>query len=124
MQMLKGLFLMMQTWRRSPDGLHYLDEQNKRLSGTKHSGKGGPAACIMKRLLALTKRRTQLSQHRPVLQAFQQLVSVLQQWLVDCLPAGMYSYELKALVHQVCCLSVQPAVCSSWAVKKLLSIKH
>ena len=110
LQMLKGLLHMMQTWRRSPDGLHYLDEQNKRLSGAKRSGKGGPAACIMKRLLALTNRRTQLSQHHQVLQAFQQLVNALQQRLVGCLPAGMYSFELKALVHQVWCLSFQPGV--------------
>lgn len=121
LQMLKGLLHMMNAWRHSIDGLYYLDEHNKRLSGTKRSGKGGPAACIMKRILALTRRRVQLSQHAPVLKAFQELIRLLQQRYPDCFPAGIYSYELQALVHQVQLLSVvsidsgcKPFVTSGW----------
>ena len=101
LQMLEGLLRVMQRWHRSTDGLHFLDEHNKYLPGTKRSGKGGPAACIMKRLLALTRRRVQLGQHAAVLQTFQGLVRALQQRFPTCLSAGMYSYELQDLVHQV-----------------------
>lgn len=118
LQMLRGLLHMMNAWRPSTEGAHFLDEDNKWLAGGRRSGKGGPAACIMKRMLALTRRQVLLSQHTPVLEALQRLVMLLQRRFSDCFPAGIYSYELRGLMHQVPCV-VMFACC---ATSKVLGI--
>ena len=56
----------------------------------------------MKRLVALTRMRAQLSLHQPVLEALLALAHTLHRLFPGQIQAGMYTYDVRPLVHQVC----------------------
>ena len=61
----------------------------------------GAAACIMKRLLALTHMRAQLALHQPVLDGLLALMQALQQHFPGHIEGGLYTLDVRPLVHQV-----------------------
>lgn len=98
MQMLSGLRQTASRWHLGPNGRHCYDEHHNFFHA---QGSKGAAACLMKRLLALSRMRAQLALHQPVLDALIALVQALQQRFPGALPGGMYTPEARPLVHQV-----------------------
>ncbi len=65
----------------------------------------------MRRLVALSRIRAQLSMHQQVLNATIALGQALQQQLPSDMQAGLYTWELRPLLHQVCVVCACVHVC-------------
>lgn len=55
----------------------------------------------MRRLVALTRLRTQLTLHQHVYEATLGLVQALAACFAEDMLAGLFTYELRPLLHQV-----------------------
>ena len=93
--MLSGLCQMVIKWRCSPNSQHCTDEHNKSFQSK------AAAACLMRRLVALTRIRNQLGLRQHVVIATLVLVQALQQSFPGDVEAGVYTFELQLLIHQV-----------------------
>lgn len=96
--MLTGLRQTASRWYLGPNRLYCYDEHHNVFQP---NGPKGAAACLMKRLLALTRMRAQLALHQPVLDALLALVHALQQRFIGKLEGGLHTFDLRPLVHQV-----------------------
>ena len=56
---------------------------------------------MMKRLVAVTRMRLHLKAQQPVLQALLAVEHALHQQFADEMQAGLYTWELRPLIHQV-----------------------
>ena len=93
--MLQGLSQIVSKWQRSPNSQHCTDESHKFFQAR------GAAACLMRRLVALTRLRTQLTLHQHVYEATLGLVQALAACFAEDMLAGLFTYELRPLLHQV-----------------------
>jgi len=93
--MLQGLSQVVSRWRRSPNSHHCTDEAHKSFQAKAAS------ACLMRRLVALTRIRVQLMQQQPVLDATLSLVQALCLKFPEQMHAGLFTFELRPLLHQV-----------------------
>ncbi len=93
--MLQGLSQLISRWRRSPNSHHCTDESHKSFQAKAAS------ACLMRRLVALTCIRVQLMQQQPVLDATLSLVQALCLKFTQQMHAGLFTFELRPLLHQV-----------------------
>ena len=94
--MLQGLSQVVSKWQRSPNSQHCRDESHKFFQAK------GAAACLMRRLVALTRLRAQLRLHQHVYEATLGLVQALAACFAEDMHAGLFTYELRPLLHQVC----------------------
>lgn len=107
LQMIIGLRQTASRWQLGPNGRHCYDEHHNFFNA---QGPKGAAACLMKRLLALSRLRAQLALHQPVLDALLALLEALQQQFPGQMPGGMYNLDTRPLVHQVSLSFLSPAV--------------
>ena len=98
LQMLVGLRQTVRKWHLGPNRLHCYDEQHNFFQA---QGPKGAAACLMKRLIALSRMRAQIGLYKPVLDALVTLVKVLQPDFPEQIQAGLYAFDVRPLVHQV-----------------------
>ena len=96
--MIMGLRQTASRWHLGPNGRHCYDEHHNFFHA---QGPKGAAACLMKRLVALTRLRAQLALHQPVLDALRVLLQSLQQRFPGQIPGGMYNLDARPLMHQV-----------------------
>ncbi|DBA81006.1 TPA: hypothetical protein ACH3X2_007212 [Trebouxia sp. C0005] len=94
-QMLQGLSQVVSRWRCSPNSHHCTDESHKSFQAKAAS------ACLMRRLVALTRTRVQLMQQQSVLHATVSLVKALCMKFPEQMHAGLFTFELRPLLHQV-----------------------
>ena len=96
--MITGLRQTAGRWHLGPNGRHCYDEHHNFFHA---QGPKGATACLMKRLVALSRLRAQLALHRPVLDALHALLQALQQHFPGQIPGGFYNLDARPLVHQV-----------------------
>ena len=96
--MLVGLRQTVSKWHLGPNRLQCYDEHHNFFQA---QGPKGAAACLMKRLVALFRMRAQIGVHQPVLDALLTLVQALQQRFREHIQGGLYTFDVRPLVHQV-----------------------